>query len=245
MRTYENNYRVVGVQGCVSDPGGMVITLEPICKNTERKKHAKDWELITRVLIVFFAIIFLGALTLLPCEKNGEKTAQSVPQPENMTSSPAEVVNAADNVVATPVISEKDFYIETVPMSYALQEKLYNASQEFGIPYELAVAVVWRETNFTNSYGDGGKAYGYFQIWPRWHKERANSLGVYDLMDAEGNFRVGCSLLADYIKGCDGDIHKALMTFNMGAGGASKLWRQGITSSEYSRSIVDYMEGLI
>ena len=62
-------------------------------------------------------------------------------------------------------------------------------------------------------------------------------------MDTEGNFRVGCSLLADYLK-TYGDTHKALMVYNMGAGGASKAWAAGCTSSCYSRAIVDYMARL-
>lgn len=247
-RTY-GRYSVIEKEGSVYDDGGMILTLKDnfaVEKPLKRKKRkdASLWFALTPILIGFLAVFFAKVQTTQVKTETPKTPPQAEPQTETIEIMTEDVESTPEVVEVTPEVPEVDFYIENIPLSKEKQKMLYDASQEFGIPYELAVAVVWRESYFENIYGDGGKAYGYFQIWPKWHTERANRLGVYDLMDTEGNFRVGCSLLADYIKSCNGDIHKALMTYNMGAGGASKLWKQGITSSKYSRAIVAYMEGL-
>lgn len=101
------------------------------------------------------------------------------------------------------------------PLSYEEQAALYGACLEFGVDYALAQAVVEQETNFTNVMGDGGKAYGFFQVWPKWHKERMEELGVTDLMDPESNFRVGCSFLSECIDKYG--LEKGLGYYNSGS----------------------------
>lgn len=94
---------------------------------------------------------------------------------------------------------EDSFLLPDHPLSYELQTMLYGACLEFGVEFELALAVMEQETQFRNLMGDGGKAYGYFQVWPKWHKDRMEKLGVTDLMDPESNFRVACDFLSECI----------------------------------------------
>jgi hypothetical protein len=101
------------------------------------------------------------------------------------------------------------------PLSYEEQAALYGACLEFGVDYALAQAVIEQETGFTNVMGDGGKAYGFFQVWPKWHKERMEELGVTDLMDPESNFRVGCSFLSECIDKYG--LEKGLGYYNSGS----------------------------
>lgn len=101
------------------------------------------------------------------------------------------------------------------PLPYEEQAALYGACLEFGVDYALAQAVIEQETGFTNVMGDGGKAYGFFQVWPKWHKERMEELGVTDLMDPESNFRVGCSFLAECIDKYG--LEKGLGYYNSGS----------------------------
>lgn len=246
----KSRYSIIDRQGTVYSESGMLLTLKDNFAVEKPRKKKKKWDAgvwlaLTPIVIGFLTAFFVKAQTTQLKTETPKLPTQGEPQTQMVEIIPEDIESAPEVVEAAPAVPEVDYYIESISLSEEKQKMLYDAAQEFGIPYELAVAVVWRESDFENIYGDGGKAYGYFQIWPKWHTERANRLGVYDLMDTEGNFRVGCSLLADYIKSCDGDIHKALMVYNMGAGGASKLWRQGITSSKYSRAIVAYMEGLI
>lgn len=101
-----------------------------------------------------------------------------------------------------------------------LQELLFDACDEFNIPYELALAVVWKETTYRNIMGDGGRSYGYMQIQKRWHWPEMEELGVDDLMDPLGNFRVGCYILR-YNYDYSGTWERALTMYNTGSPGTS------------------------
>ena len=68
-----------------------------------------------------------------------------------------------------------------------------------GVDYRLALAVVEQETGYRNLMGDDGESAGYMQVQEKWHQERMALLGVDDLLDPEGNFRVGCHFLRECI----------------------------------------------
>lgn len=107
-----------------------------------------------------------------------------------------------------------------IPLDKDLQMDLMSACTEFDIPYELACAVIWQETNYQNTIGDGGNAYGYMQIWPLWNQDRMDRIGAYDLMTPIDNFRVGCSILHDgYVS--TGNYYDALSIYNTGSSGHS------------------------
>lgn len=125
----------------------------------------------------------------------------------------------------------EDTYLrQDIPLSWDLQADLYGACLEFGVDYALALAVVETESQYQNLIGDGGDSIGYMQIQPKWHKARMKALGVDDLADPEGNFRVGCSLLADLLEG--NTLEDALSLYNTGHGG----------STDYSRAVMKQME---
>jgi len=137
---------------------------------------------------------------------------------------------------------DQGYFRDDVPLSFDLQDLLHNAAEESGIPYELALAVVERETDFRNIIGDDGCSIGYMQIQVRWHRDRMDRLGVSDLSDPYGNFRVGCDYLAELLSRFGDDTkngtHKALMAYNMGPSGASQFWARGVYESEYSRAVL-------
>lgn len=262
-----SKYKVISDRGDAAAPGGRVITLEhteyvereefdrkgiafaalrrkEFEQNAETKRlkaldekfqREKDKYAVKAFIALVFAFLLAWGVdywVMVQNAKNEPKTEQRI-----------EITQPAPVEIA-PLTEEPDFFNENIPLTYEQQRDLYEAANEFDVPYDLALAVVWQETKFRNVTGDGGNSTGYMQIQKKWHGERMAALGVSDLSDPEGNFRVGCSLLSDYIENCDGDIHMALMEYNMGWPRASKLWKQGITSSEYSRSVVAYMEGL-
>lgn len=124
----------------------------------------------------------------------------------------------------------EDTYLrDDIPLDYETQMLLYGACLEFGVEYDLALAVIEQETNFKNIMGDGGSAYGYFQIWPKWHSDRMEELGVTDLNDPEGNFRVGCHFLRECIDKYG--LERGLGYYNSG--------KAVVTS--YSRSVLEKM----
>ena len=200
-----------------------------------------------------FALCAVFAFGVVVCQACGEKPAggefaasdKEIAAKVELKWAPSLFELPAGDVsepVSEPEVEEERFmYWADIPLTYEEQEALFNAAEEFGVPYELAVAVVWRETNFTNVYGDNGAAYGYMQIWPSCHYNRMTELGVTDLTDPESNFRVGCHYLGELFEKYGDDYHKVLMAYNMGEYGARQNWAVGVTTSYYSETTLQWM----
>lgn len=122
-------------------------------------------------------------------------------------------------------VCEDTYLRDDIPLSYELQMLLYGACLDYEIEYPLALAMIEQETQFKNIKGDGGKAYGYFQVWPKWHKDRMAQLGVSDLMDPEGNFRVALHFMRENLDKY-GSLEDALSFYNTGAPGQTKYSRE-------------------
>ena len=111
------------------------------------------------------------------------------------------------------------YFREDVPLDSDTQALLRAACEETGIPYELALAVIRQETEFRNITGDDGRSVGYMQVQRRWHEDRMARLGVTDLTDPYGNFRVGCDYLAELLGKYP--LEEALTAYNSGKPGKS------------------------
>lgn len=117
-----------------------------------------------------------------------------------------------------------------VPLEKEIQELLWEACEETGCPYELALAVIWYESRYQNINGDDGNSIGYMQIQPKWHQDRMRRLGATDLSDPLSNFRVGCDLLSELLS--KHTVEEALTCYNTGSPGTSK----------YATCVMEYMD---
>ena len=134
----------------------------------------------------------------------------------NGTSEPVSSVQEADPLLKIEEIEpESPYYYPEIPLSREEQDMLSTACEEFGIPYGIALGLIEKETQFHNVIGDDGASTGYMQIQQKWHWDRMDRLGVTDLLDPEGNFRVGCDFLAE-LYGKYGDWGIALTVYNKG-----------------------------
>lgn len=138
-----------------------------------------------------------------------EKGASIIKPPE--TASPPVAVKSSTDEITT----EQSYYIDEVPLTYEEQSWLQAACEEFDIPYALALGLIEKETTFRNVVGDDGASAGYMQIQQKWHWDRMERLGVADLMEASGNFRVGCDFLSE-LYGRYQNWSLALTVYNMG-----------------------------
>lgn len=110
---------------------------------------------------------------------------------------------------------EQNYHSDDIPLTYEEQDWLQAACKEFNIPYALALGLIEKETTFRNIFDDDGVSAGYMQIQQKWHWDRMERLGVTDLMEPSGNFRVGCDFLAElYAKYNDWSL--ALTVYNFG-----------------------------
>lgn len=118
------------------------------------------------------------------------------------------------------VVEEVNYRLDDINFDYEMQDLLYDACEQTGLEYELALAVIHQETRFQNIMGDGGNSYGYMQIQPRWHYARMEKWNVTDLNDPYSNFIVGCDLLSELIEKYG--IEGGLTAYNTGKSGTSK-----------------------
>lgn len=141
----------------------------------------------------------------------------SVPPTEVQAEPAAPVVT----VIAPEEPGPPEWYIADLPLDRELQKALWDACQEFGIDYALALAIIEQETNYSNILGDGGASVGFFQVQPRWWGELMERIGTDDLTDPVDNFRTGCAVLRELLLRYDGSVTDALTAYNSGHPGQS------------------------
>ena len=191
-------------------------------------------KLVVFFLTIFLKVVVLVAVLLMRNDSNAEPTeVPGVSAGEEST----EVAVVGDAVEAVPM--ERDPVREDIPLGAEVQRQLWQACEETGLTYELALAVIWKETDFRNVVGDGGESFGYMQVQPRWHQERMDRYGVTDLMDPYSNFLVGCDYLAE-LAGRDRGLEWMLHAYNGGPAYANKMAQAG-EISQYAKDVLNYM----
>ncbi len=144
--------------------------------------------------------------------------------------------DAAQTAPTTDVVTVG--YIAAIPLSRELQNVMYAACSDYGVPYELALAVCEAESTFKTD-ADNGTCWGLMQIHPV-NYEWLRDIGI-EPTTYEGNIQAGVYILGQHLMEY-GDTHKALMAYNCGEYGAARLWKDGYTTSNYSRNVVEKSE---
>ena len=186
------------------------------------------------VLGIAVAIILIYLMISCALDKRAEQKITLPIQEITTVVEISEPKMAAKSKPESPVTSESTeaVYYE-IPLDHETQDLLRQACEESGVDMVLALAVISRETDFRNLNGDNGNAYGYFQVWPKWHYERMERLGVTDLSDPLSNFRVGCDFLAELLRTYP--LIDALTWYNSGKPG----------DSAYARNVIERMEEIL
>lgn len=116
------------------------------------------------------------------------------------------------------------------------QQYCEETGQAYGICPELLMAVIEQESGGNpDAVGAAGEI-GLMQIYPKWHMDRAESLGVYSLFSPRGNILVGADYLVELFAEY-GDIGTVLMVYN-GEPDAVELGEQG-RYTEYARKVME------
>lgn len=204
-----------------------------------------------RVLCLIWALFLVLVLLLVdsdaevPEEEPAAQTVIQESEPPVIVHEPESEPVVVVEVELAPQATEQidvDPTRDDIPMDKDAQVLLYEACGETGVPFELALAVIWRETRFQNLVGDDGASVGYMQVYEHWHRDRMERLGVVDLADPYGNFLVGCDYLAEML-GKERGIEWALHAYNGGPSYANKMAKAG-TVSQYATDVLNYMNNL-
>lgn len=142
------------------------------------------------------------------------------------------------------IVQAGDFTPLDVPMDENLQEYTYWMADAYDIDFAFLMGLIRNESNFQVDVISGTNDYGLMQINQKNHEWLSNAVGVTDFLDPYQNIQAGLYILGNLFEKYD-DPHMVLMAYNMGEGGASKLWDQGIYQSKYSNRVLEYQETYI
>ena len=134
--------------------------------------------------------------------------------------------------------------IYDIPLTEELQTFTFYLCEDYGADYEMVLALMDRESDYTASAISKTNDYGIMQINKVNHEWLTEELGITDFLDPEQNIRCGIYMLADLMKKYD-DPHRVLMAYNMGERGAREYVAKGNTSSAYSRYIMQLRDKLL
>lgn len=188
---------------------------------------------ILQIAYIVWAVFMVGLLLFWPARaaEDAERTENHAEEAEERTECVIEELEEdSENEYIEAALYASGYFREDVPIDGDTQALLRAACEETGIPYELALAVIRQETEFRNVTGDDGRSVGYMQVQRRWHEDRMARLGVTDLTDPYGNFRVGCDYLAELLG--EYPLEEALTAYNSGKPG----------KSTYASNVMAYME---
>ncbi len=165
----------------------------------------------------------------------GRLTAPAVEvKAEDTVSQPTEIVTEP---VPLPTETETPITYYDVPLSESLQEYIFFLCDNNNVPVPLVMAIIEKESAFDANAVSRTNDYGLMQINKANHEWLSEEYGVTDFLDPYQNVYCGIELLGDYLHTYEEDVNKALMAYNMGEYGASKLWGKGIMSTSYTDSV--------
>ncbi len=119
--------------------------------------------------------------------------------------------NAKPNVM--PIIRRLKPSIDTVLLK-EINEAIIKYSKMYDLPPELVVYVMKRESHFKPLAKSKVGAIGLMQVFPKWHKDKMEVMGItYDeVYEIDHNVRLGVWILSDYLD-LHGTIDKALTRY--------------------------------
>lgn len=203
----------------------------------------------TTILLIATAVLFSGK-TLLDLNALGnevETLSNQVEQIHTEQSRKPEVTIAAVLITSEPTeapeLEPPAARIYDIPLAEELQEYTFSLCKENNLDYEMVLAMMDQESDYREKVISKTNDYGIMQINKVNHGWLKEELGIEDFLDAKQNILAGIRILTE-LTGKYEDQHQVLMAYNCGETGAKRLWKQGETTSEYSRSIMARAEEL-
>ncbi len=154
--------------------------------------------------------------------------------------------------VPSAIVVDEGFKQYNIALPVEQQKYAYNLCKNYGIEYELFLAVMKKESGFNPNAIGGGNSYGLCQIHISNHANLRNKLGVSNFLDPYDNMTAGAYLLAIYIDSAkakvsgDAVVVYALNSYNMGENiYYNTCYSQGILNRGYSNSVIALRNSLI
>lgn len=134
---------------------------------------------------------------------------------------------STDNLEFTPL---------DVAMDEEQQEFVFYLCAGYNLDFTLVMALIEYESNYQADAVSETNDYGLMQINHINHDWLTKTIGVTDYLDPYQNVRAGCFIFRKLFEKYQ-DADMVLMAYKMGETGASRLWKNGIFSTDYTESI--------
>ena len=133
-----------------------------------------------------------------------------------------------------------------------IQVYTYIVCEKNGVDYEMVFALIEQESRCRwDAEGDNGTSIGLMQVSEKWHMQRMEELGAYDLKNPYQNVLVGVNYLSEIQNDLRGTVsdedlpYYTLAVYNYGKQGAkANLWDQGVAKYTYNTKIMDRAQQL-
>lgn len=211
-------------------------------RQREAERNKKRSYLIARIslilalaVVVLFLTVFAGEGEQKSTQTGKITTTAAEYHPKAQLLSADNPPEDYENLYIEQALIQQEYYRDDVPLSYELQDVMQSACTCYGVPYSLALAVCQTESSFDQG-ARNGECIGYMQIHSINFERLSEATYGANPRQPNGNITCGVYLLGELLDKYD-DTTKALMAYNCGRTGAAKLWKQGIASTEYTRTV--------
>lgn len=188
---------------------------------------------------------------------NGKDEVYNIEIASNIVSEPVNKIIEVGTKIATTVSRssamesvnsiylDEGFRVYNIALSEEYQKYAYALCTQYGIDYELFLAIMYQESRYNIYALGGGNSYGLCQIHVGNHANLINKLGVTDFFDPYDNMTAGAYMLATYYQIARNYVSDpeevevyALNAYNMGEGAYyASCFSQGILHRSYSTSV--------
>lgn len=197
------------------------------------KKHS--------IIMLLIAVIFAAAtiITLLLHTTAIQKAViqTSASKISTLEFKVSELQKTANLILEDPADPDPDPFYFNVPLDPDLQDYIFSLSEIYEISPALIVAVIEVESDFVPDVISSTGDYGLMQINKINHATLSEQFGITDFLDPYQNVHAGIAILKRCLLDNDGDLHAALMQYNLGREGMLKKHSENIYETTYSRSV--------
>ena len=153
-----------------------------------------------------------------------------------------EFFSRQDELTKSVMMADTPLYARDVPLSDELQRYTYITCNEYGIDYDMLLAIMEVESNYQNIVSNSGKDYGLCQINKANNEWLAEEYGLTDMLDERQNITAACIILAKVQEEFTAP-NEILMGYNLGIEGAKRRISNGVESTYYADKVMEAMNG--
>lgn len=196
-------------------------------------------------------LVLAGAGGAIACQSPDIQETVTVEQPTAYSEpvaepGPKEIVwQSVPEPDPEPEPEPEPFYHD-IPLAPELQDYVRDQAEQRDVPPELILAMMDQESDYRTNLISKTNDYGIMQINAINHDSLRDTLNITDFLDPKQNIRCGVYMIGELLAKYDGDMHRALTSYNRGEGGANKYYsRNGTYETSYSRSIIEIYRNLM